>query len=113
MKGNFIPSIVNFNTGDDVIRKTVAKDYLSTPEYNEDDVKDLGKYTENGKTGFDLWQVMSDTVFDNMMITDDPAEAKAAGEVLWAITKGAEKKMMDEQEEVEKDKAEAEAAEKG
>ena len=45
MKGNFIPSFFDFNTSDvtDVIRKTFAKDYLSNPEYNEDDVKDIGK----------------------------------------------------------------------
>ena len=34
----------------------------------------------------------------NMMLTDDPAEAKAACEALWGITKEAEKKVMDEQE---------------
>merc|ERR1712126_488949 len=49
---------------------------------------------------------------DNMMITDDPAEAKAAGEALWAVTKEAEKKMKDAQDEEERAKAEAEAGEK-
>merc|ERR1712177_198812 len=49
-------------------------------------------YAENCKIGFDLWQVKSGTIFDNMMITDDPAEAKAAGEALWAVTKEAEMK---------------------
>ena len=47
------------------------------------------------------------------MITDDPAEAKAAGESLWAVTKEAEKKMKDAQDEEERAKAEAEAGEKG
>merc|ERR1711934_1045690 len=46
------------------------------------------------------------------MITDDPAEAKAAGEALWAVTKEAEKKMKDAQDEEERAKAEAEAGEK-
>ena len=86
---------------------------IDNPEYNEDDAKDIGKYAENCKIGFDLWQVKSGTIFDNMMITDDPAEAKAAGEALWAVTKDAEKKMKDEQDEVERAKADAEAAEKG
>ena len=86
---------------------------IDNPEYNEDDAKDIGKYAENCKIGFDLWQVKSGTIFDNMMITDDPAAAKAAGEALWAVTKDAEKKMKDEQDEVERAKAEAEAAEKG
>merc|ERR1711872_826205 len=83
------------------------------PEYNPDDAKDIGKYAENCKIGFDLWQVKSGTIFDNMMITDDPAEAKAAGEALWAVTKEAEKKMKDAQDEEERAKAEAEAGEKG
>ena len=46
-------------------------------------------------------------VFDYRLITDNPAEAKAAGEALWAATKEAGKKMMDEQEELEREKAEA------
>ena len=60
-----------------------------------------------------IFQVKSGTIFDNMMITDDPAEAKAAGEALWAVTKEAEKKMKDAQDEEERAKAEAEAGEKG
>merc|ERR1719264_451864 len=86
---------------------------IDNPEYNPDDAKDIGKYAENCKIGFDLWQVKSGTIFDNMMITDDPAEAKAAGESLWAVTKEAEKKMKDAQDEEERAKAEAEAGEKG
>ena len=58
------------------------------------------------------FQVKSGTIFDNMMITDDPAEAKAAGESLWAVTRDAEKKMKDAQDEEERAKAEAEAGEK-
>merc|ERR1711953_164356 len=86
---------------------------IDNPEYDADDAKDIGKYAENCKIGFDLWQVKSGTIFDNMMITDDPAEAKAAGEALWAVTKEAEKKMEDAQDEEERAKAEAEAGEKG
>ena len=84
---------------------------IDNPEYNAEDANGLGKYAENCKIGFDLWQVKSGTIFDNMMITDDPAAAKAAGEALWAVTKDAEKKMKDEQDEVERAKAEAEAGE--
>jgi len=86
---------------------------IPNPEYNPDDAAGIAKYAENCKIGFDLWQVKSGTIFDNMLITDDPAAAKKAGEELWAVTKDAEKKMKDEQDEVERAKAEAEAAEKG
>merc|ERR1712055_665104 len=76
---------------------------IANPEYNPDDAKDIGKYAENCKIGFDLWQGKSGTIFDNMMITDDPAEAKAAGEALWAVTKEAEKKMKDAQDDEDLD----------
>ena len=82
---------------------------IPNPEYNADDAKDLGKYDEFCKLGFDLWQVKAGTIFDNLLITDDPAVAKKAGEDLWAVTKEAEKKMKDEQDEEEKKKAEEEA----
>merc|ERR1712029_860768 len=82
---------------------------IDNPEYDEEEAKTLGKYEENCKIGFDLWQVKSGTIFDNVMITDDPEAAKKAGEDLWAVTKDAEKKMKDEQDEEERKKAEAEA----
>jgi len=82
---------------------------IPNPEFNADDAKDLGKYDEICKIGFDLWQVKSGTIFDNVLITDDPAEAKKIGEETWGVTKDAEKKMKDEQDESEKKKAEEEA----
>merc|ERR1712055_409737 len=82
---------------------------IENPEYNADDAKDIGKYEENCKIGFDLWQVKSGTIFDNILITDDVEHAKKVGEELWAVTKEAEKKMKDEQDEEEKKKAEADA----
>merc|ERR1712013_279654 len=36
---------------------------IDNPEYNPDDAKDIGKYAENCKIGFDLWQVKSGTIF--------------------------------------------------
>jgi len=82
---------------------------IENPEYNPDEAKDLAKYDEFCKIGLDLWQVKAGTIFDNFLITDDPAEAKKAGEEGWAVTKDAEKKMKDEQDEVERKAAEEEA----
>ena len=31
---------------------------IDNPEYNPDDAKDIGKYAESCKIGFDLWQVI-------------------------------------------------------
>jgi len=82
---------------------------IDNPEYNAEDAKGIAKYAENCKIGFDLWQVKAGTIFDNMIITDDPAVAKKHGEDLWAVTKVGEKKMKDEQDEEERKKAEEEA----
>merc|ERR1712122_367515 len=50
---------------------------IANPEYNEDEAKTIAKFDEVCKIGFDLWQVKSGTIFDNIIITDDPAEAEA------------------------------------
>merc|ERR1712194_730675 len=46
---------------------------IANPEYVDDDA--LYKYSEFGFIGFDLWQVKGGTIFDNVIITDDAAEA--------------------------------------
>merc|ERR1712149_58528 len=82
---------------------------IDNPEYNAEDAKALGKYDEICKIGFDLWQVKSGTIFDNVLITDDIAEAKRIGDETWGATKDPEKAMKDGQDEEEKAKAEEEA----
>merc|ERR1712206_51868 len=46
---------------------------IANPEYEDDD--HLYKYDDFGFIGFDLWQVKGGTIFDNIIITDDKAEA--------------------------------------
>merc|ERR1711920_812077 len=46
---------------------------VSNPEYEDDD--NVYKYNDFGFIGFDLWQVKGGTIFDNVIITDDKAEA--------------------------------------
>merc|ERR1712046_212312 len=46
---------------------------IANPEYKDDD--NLYKYADFGFLGFDLWQVKGGTIFDNIIITDDVAEA--------------------------------------
>merc|ERR1739846_260999 len=48
---------------------------IANPEYQDDDA--LYKYDNFGFIGFDLWQVKGGTIFDNVIITDDTAEADA------------------------------------
>merc|ERR1711920_869735 len=46
---------------------------IANPEYVDDD--SVYKYADFGFLGFDLWQVKGGTIFDNIIITDDVAEA--------------------------------------
>ncbi|CAG9760836.1 unnamed protein product [Ceutorhynchus assimilis] len=75
---------------------------IDNPEYSP--VPDLYKQDEICGIGFDLWQVKSGTIFDNVLITDDVEYAKKAIEGLKETQEG-EKKA----KEI-KDKEEAEAA---
>merc|ERR1712070_655762 len=46
---------------------------IANPEYEDDDA--VYKFADFSFIGFDLWQVKGGTVFDNIIITDDKAEA--------------------------------------
>merc|ERR1711967_143663 len=48
---------------------------IANPEYVDDDA--VYKYADFGFIGFDLWQVKGGSIFDNIIITDDVAEADA------------------------------------
>merc|ERR1711998_361004 len=49
---------------------------IDNPEYVDDD--EVYKFADFGFIGFDLWQVKAETIFDNIIITDDKAEADKA-----------------------------------
>merc|ERR1712019_168914 len=48
---------------------------IANPEYVDDD--SVYSYGDFGFLGFDLWQVKAGTIFDNVIVTDDKAEADA------------------------------------
>merc|ERR1711956_160829 len=48
---------------------------IANPEYEDDDA--VYKFDDIGFVGFDLWQVQGGTIFDNVIITYDKAEADA------------------------------------
>merc|ERR1712184_53988 len=48
---------------------------IANPEYKDDD--NLYGFADFGFLGFDLWQVKGGTIFDNIILTDDTAEADA------------------------------------
>ena len=79
---------------------------IANPEYSAEPL--LYRYADIGALGFDLWQVKSGTIFDNIFVGDDAAEAEAFAKETFEVTKEAEKKMKDQQEEEEKKAREAE-----
>lgn len=81
---------------------------IPNPEYEPDD--NLYLFEDIGSVGFDLWQVKSGTIFDNVLICDDEEYAKEFGDETWGETKGPEKEMKDAQDEEDRKKREAEAA---
>merc|ERR1711990_1265723 len=68
---------------------------IDNPEYEDD--KTVYKYDGFGFIGFDLWQVKGGTIFDNIIVCDDKAEADAFA---------AKWKTLSEHEKAEKKKAE-------
>ncbi|CAF2625786.1 unnamed protein product [Rotaria sp. Silwood2] len=79
---------------------------IDNPDYVED--ADLYLYKDIGMIGFDLWQVKSGTIFDNVIITDSVQRAEEFAKETWVATKEPEKKMKDDQDEVERKKEEEE-----
>ncbi|RUS71970.1 hypothetical protein EGW08_020263 [Elysia chlorotica] len=79
---------------------------IDNPEYEAD--ANLYRYSDFGVIGFDLWQVKSGTIFDNILITDDADYAEEVGKETWGKTKDPEKKMKDSQDEEERLKREEE-----
>ncbi|XP_041358228.1 calreticulin-like [Gigantopelta aegis] len=79
---------------------------IDNPEYSPDE--NLYKYSDIGSIGFDLWQVKSGSIFDNILITDDEKYAEEFGKETWGKTKDPEKKMKDDQDEEDRKNREEE-----
>merc|ERR1719378_1522873 len=72
---------------------------IANPEYKDDD--NLYKYADFGFLGFDLWQVKGGTIFDNIIITDDKAEADAFAKK-WKDVSEVEKAKKKEEDDAKK-----------
>jgi calreticulin len=79
---------------------------IDNPEYSPD--AELYKYSDIGAIGFDLWQVKSGTIFDNVLVTDNEEEAVAHGDDTWGKMKDGEKKAKEAFDEEDKKKKEEE-----
>merc|ERR1712146_50631 len=92
-------------------------EHLMIPNPDFVDDKEMYKVCDPCDTvGFELWQVKAGTIFDDIVVTDDVDEAKAAGDkTMEKMTK--EKEMHDaaekkKREEEDKKREEAEAKKK-
>merc|ERR1712072_33746 len=72
---------------------------ISNPEYEDDD--SVYKFADFGFIGFDLWQVKGGTIFDNVIITDDAAEADTFAKK-WKALSEVEKTKKKEEEDSKK-----------
>merc|ERR1712217_741685 len=81
---------------------------IANPEYEDDDT--VYKFADFGYIGMDLWQVKGGTIFDNIIITDDKAEADTFAAKWKALSdfEQEEKKKADESKKVDDKAAEDE-----
>jgi len=79
---------------------------IANPDFKDDD--QVYKYDEFSFIGFDLWQVKGGTIFDNIIITDDAAEADVFAKK-WETLSALEKEK--KKEEDDKKAAEAKSSE--
>eukprot|EP00753_Platysulcus_tardus_P008322 PLAT15897.1.p1 GENE.PLAT15897.1~~PLAT15897.1.p1 ORF type:complete len:411 (+),score=222.48 PLAT15897.1:40-1272(+) len=78
---------------------------IDNPDYFEDDTL---YHVNVAYVGFELWQVKSGTVFDDIIVTDSLDEAIAYGEQTWGKKVKLEKKAFDAEEEEKRKAAEEE-----
>jgi len=70
---------------------------IPNPDYVEDKEMYL-RCKECTHIGFELWQVKSGTMFDDIIVTDSVEEAREYAEATWGAKKAGEKAMLDEKE---------------
>merc|ERR1719411_1596681 len=79
---------------------------IANPEYQDDDT--LYKYDNFGFIGFDLWQVKGGTIFNNVIITDDTAEADSFAKKWKALSETEKSKKSEEDAKKSEEKKEDE-----
>ncbi|KAK1277886.1 Calreticulin-1 [Acorus gramineus] len=70
---------------------------IDNPDFKDD--PELYVYPNLKYVAIELWQVKSGTLFDNVLVSDDPEYAKKLAEETWGKHKEAEKEAFDEAEE--------------
>jgi len=78
---------------------------IDNPEYVDDTL--MYRFPDMGAVGFELWQVKSGSIFDNIIITDSVAEAEAFFDETFTKYQALEKQMFDEFTRKEREEEEA------
>merc|ERR1712216_911892 len=83
---------------------------IANPEYFDDE--HLHNFCKKGcsHVGFELWQVKSGTIFDDIIVTDSVEEAKKFADETFYAKQAGERKMKDEADAKAKKEAEEKAA---
>ncbi|CAN6467886.1 unnamed protein product [Victoria cruziana] len=74
---------------------------IDNPDFKDD--PDIYVFHNLNYVGIELWQVKSGTMFDNILLTDDPEYARKFAEETWGKLKHAEKEAFDEEEKKKKE----------
>jgi calreticulin len=70
---------------------------IDNPEFQDD--PDIYVFGPLKYFGIELWQVKAGSIFDNILITDDPDYAKSFAEETWGKNKEAEKEMFEKEDQ--------------
>mmetsp|Transcript_15715 Transcript_15715/g.23097 ORF Transcript_15715/g.23097 Transcript_15715/m.23097 type:complete len:412 (-) Transcript_15715:46-1281(-) len=84
---------------------------VPNPDFEEDDKLHF-RCKECTHVGFELWQVKSGTMFDDIIVTDSLEEAEAFAEEMFFAKQDAEKEMFDKLEEERKERERIEREER-
>ncbi|KAK6930522.1 Calreticulin/calnexin [Dillenia turbinata] len=74
--------------------------WIDNPDFEDD--PDLYVLKPIKYVGIDVWQVKAGSVFDNILVCDDPDYAKKVVEDIWATNREADKEAFEEAEKVRK-----------
>merc|ERR1712232_9458 len=81
---------------------------IPNPDYEPSTT--LAHYADNGAAGFDIWQVKSGTIFDNLYVGNSVSEAEEKAKATFFDIQDAEKAAKEKIDEEERKAAEAAAA---
>mmetsp|Transcript_2711 Transcript_2711/g.6199 ORF Transcript_2711/g.6199 Transcript_2711/m.6199 type:complete len:441 (+) Transcript_2711:83-1405(+) len=104
-KGDWFPKMMK----NEAYKGIWVADDIPNPDF-ADDAELYNFVKDNGLVGFELWQVKAGTIFDNILVCDDPAYAKSVAEKTIVPFQEGEKAMKEiaDKEEADKRKEEDE-----